>query len=352
VRFTEGHFVSWVRGTEVLGGPVAGHFREPVRRLEAGVAALSEGPIIFTLTAYGEDGSVVGGVSRMRDPKARARARRSPGGLVLALKELTPPAAAFTLDAERGDLRPDGDRRAALGLRWLRFCAVADQPAALPPERRGCFQVDPDAERRHGSAHRRYLETRREGESRARAYGARDLDCPAGRIARIAVHGLQQDGEPRVEARCGGHTITWYWDGQKQSETRTEAGKMVGTWRTWHRNGQLQMEQPYQDGKRQGKSLHWNADGVVTMEAHFEVGLATGIWHWYYDNGSPGWRAVYRNGEREDAYVRWHQNGTVYIEGFYVAGQRNGLWQTHDSHGRIERIERWENGKLVEVLEP
>lgn len=348
LHLTEGSFVSRARGRLALIGPVAGYFENPVRKLAVEAGAYSAGDVTFTLTGYDNDGNVVG----VATVTGEFQSGVSTADSGLELGPLEPPAAAFTLDATLVEPRPNGDSHSAFSVWGMTFCAAPDEPAALPPERRGCLHGRSRAARQHGPTHVQYIETGLEGDRRARQYAERDLDCPDGRAPQITLQGLPQEREPRIQARCDGHDITWYWGGQKRSESRTEAGQMLGTWRAWHPNGQLEMETPFVNGKREGRSLTWNEDGGIVMEVNYVSGKVVGDWNWYYPDGSDGWRAAYREGVRDGPYIRWHQNGATHIEGVYVRGKRQGVWRTYDAHGKTAKIERWEDGEVAESSAP
>lgn len=99
------------------------------------------------------------------------------------------------------------------------------------------------------------------------------------------------DGTPRFE---GGLTVLggerdglWrfrYPDGALREEGRYEDGRRVGTWRTWHRNGQLAGagERRWNDAtrasEREGPWEFWHADGSLRARGTYRAGVRVGEW--------------------------------------------------------------------------
>jgi hypothetical protein len=121
------------------------------------------------------------------------------------------------------------------------------------------------------------------------------------------------DGTPRF---AGGLTLVggerdgpWrfhYPDGALREEGRYDDGRRVGTWRTWHRNGQLASQ-----GERR-----WN-DATSASERE-------GPWEFWRDDGSPSARGAYGAGLREGEWAVFDEEGALVEKesGRYAGGRR------------------------------
>jgi hypothetical protein len=69
---------------------------------------------------------------------------------------------------------------------------------------------------------------------------------------------------------------TWYSNGQLQSSTRFDRGRLTGTASYWHENGQLAQAIPYdEEGLPHGVVKWWNARGDAIVSSRFVHGTGT-----------------------------------------------------------------------------
>ena len=141
----------------------------------------------------------------------------------------------------------------------------------------------------------------------------------------------------------GTGTLTWVWDGNRQTATgRLRDGKRNGHWLFRYPSGNVQ-EGPMVDDKRNGHWVLRYADGNV-WEGRNEDGERNGHWIIRQADGTV-LEGPYVNGERNGRWVWRYPNGNVW-EGPYVDGQMNGNWVGRLTSGSVEE-RRYVNGEWV-----
>jgi antitoxin component YwqK of YwqJK toxin-antitoxin module len=96
-----------------------------------------------------------------------------------------------------------------------------------------------------------------------------------------------------------------------------------GAWRSWHANGQLELEGCYEFGRENGTFTWWHANGQKAAEGNFVDGQLDGTWVW------------------------WHANGQKASQGDYHYGQLTGLWRGWSADGQLVERHEFAKGELV-----
>ena len=81
--------------------------------------------------------------------------------------------------------------------------------------------------------------------------------------------------------------------------------KKEGYWR----NGQKE-EENYKDGKRDGLDISWYKNGQKNSEVTYKDGKKDGLETRWYENGEKKRKGTYKDGERI-SLKRWNQDGSV-----------------------------------------
>ena len=89
-------------------------------------------------------------------------------------------------------------------------------------------------------------------------------------------------------------------------------GKKEGTWREFHPNNRILVEN-YNNGK---------LDGSVSL---------------FYKNGQKEWRYNYTNGVLNGSYSKWYSNGQKATNGYFENGKPVGIWAWWDKNGTITK---------------
>jgi antitoxin component YwqK of YwqJK toxin-antitoxin module len=177
------------------------------------------------------------------------------------------------------------------------------------------------------------------------------------------------------------------------SEGHYKDGKHIGTFNTFHRNGQRQSVLRfrglteisdailYNDSAQmiaKGKYINKNKDslwvyfdgptGRKTADEFYKNGVEEGTWNIYFPNGTVAESVVYKNGKKNGPYKKFFDNGkprlegtmvnneisgkvTLYFsdgkiwqQGVYKAGDKHGIWTTFKDDGSVELQQEFING--------
>jgi hypothetical protein len=116
------------------------------------------------------------------------------------------------------------------------------------------------------------------------------------------------DGAVTIEGERDGEWSFHYPDGSLREQGRYDNGQRIGTWRQWHKDGQLisEGERRFDAGtsasERQGAWTFWYADGTVRARGLFSAGRREGPWEFFDEEGlaDPEQTGSYVDGERTD----------------------------------------------------
>ena len=101
------------------------------------------------------------------------------------------------------------------------------------------------------------------------------------------------------------------------------------------------------DQKRHGRWVHWYRSGVRRCLGDYDAGLECGTWTYWYENEHKAAQGFYREGYEHGIWRYWYEDGALRAQGEYRHGDQHGTWTYRDDEGRIERIEQWDEGKLL-----
>lgn len=139
------------------------------------------------------------------------------------------------------------------------------------------------------------------------------------------------DGPPKD----GKHVEKWP-DGKPRVEAHYKDGKLHGTYRRWHANGQLAAEEEYENGKWNGRRANWHENGQVLFDWRYREGkLEEGVWKSYHSNGAL-WTShkMGIGGKFPDQYqIAYHDNGKVEYRGWWKNEKQEGKWEYFHRNG-------------------
>ncbi len=99
-----------------------------------------------------------------------------------------------------------------------------------------------------------------------------------------------------------GYKKYYYLDGGPlKEEGLLVNGLHTGTWKAWHKNGQLWVQLNYIDGKKNGLYQSW------------------------YNDGRLEYKINYVDGEKNGLYQSWNKNGRLIEEVNFVDGERTAI---------------------------
>lgn len=111
---------------------------------------------------------------------------------------------------------------------------------------------------------------------------------------------------------------------EKVIEYEVIGGKKSGEFKTYFKNGKLEMIGHIKDNLNQGKWTYYYPSGQIESEGTFKDDLPDGLWEWFYENGN------------------------LREEGNYVKGNREGRWILYDADGNIKEEKILEKNQIIE----
>jgi antitoxin component YwqK of YwqJK toxin-antitoxin module len=101
-------------------------------------------------------------------------------------------------------------------------------------------------------------------------------------------------------------------------------GKKNGEFKTYFKNGNLEMVGQIKDNLNQGKWTYYYKSGQIESEGIFKDDLPDGNCRWFYENGN------------------------LREEGNYVKGNREGRWIMYDEKGKIKEKKTLEKNRVID----
>ena len=101
-------------------------------------------------------------------------------------------------------------------------------------------------------------------------------------------------------------------------------GKKSGEFKTYFKNGKLEMLGQIKENLNQGKWTYYYHSGQVESEGTFKDDLPHGLWKWFYTNGN------------------------LREEGNYIKGNREGRWILYDTDGKMKEEKMLEKNQIIE----
>ena len=102
--------------------------------------------------------------------------------------------------------------------------------------------------------------------------------------------------------------VSWYSNGNKESEGTFKDGKKDGLWNEWHENGQKKGRGTFKDGKPDGLWTYWFDNGQKEGEGTLKDGELDGLSTTWYENGQKEEEVNYKNGKLISSKC-WDEDG-------------------------------------------
>jgi len=165
-----------------------------------------------------------------------------------------------------------------------------------------------------------------------------------------------EDGTPRLDCP----------DGTEQQSGTTETGEeywcargavMYGPFVSFYANGNKEASGTFVENQRSGQWTWWydNAaegeeQGQTRMKGKYDRGKQIGAWRWWHPNGNRKMEGDFLHGRKQGQWTTFYESGHRESEGMYHNNNKNEEWRYYDDAegGKVSRVERYENGELVQ----
>jgi uncharacterized protein len=151
-------------------------------------------------------------------------------------------------------------------------------------------------------------------------------------------------------------------------------GMKVGEWLDYHSNGKTAIERYYFNDLLDGEYFEFYPEGEVKVHGRFDDGEPVDYWFSYDEKGNIKEKGEFWKGEREGKWIEFYtnkipqsesyfvggfqhgicyeydKNGKLTSEGFYYYDLEDSVWTTYYQNGQIHSVERYQLGRLSNVL--
>lgn len=103
----------------------------------------------------------------------------------------------------------------------------------------------------------------------------------------------------------------------KVIEYEVSEGRKNGFFKTYFKNGKLEMSGRIQNNLNQGKWSYYYPSGRIESEGYFNDDLPEGVWKWYYENGNVKEVGNFKRGNREGKWILYDVDGNKLEEKFF-----------------------------------
>lgn len=141
-----------------------------------------------------------------------------------------------------------------------------------------------------------------------------------------------------------GWVKNYYDNGFPQDSANTINGLQSGTAKYWNEKGQLTQISQWRDAKRNGQFTEFYDTGELYLKCYFENDIHQGDYWVYHKNGNIKESTTYVNGLAEGGYVRYYESGRVFIRGSFAKGKRDGQSETYYENGALFSREKFDHG--------
>jgi hypothetical protein len=146
----------------------------------------------------------------------------------------------------------------------------------------------------------------------------------------------------------GGVKTLYYESGEKMSEGEMRKGSETGNWIYWYENGNMKSKGNFSDGLRDSLWQWYDESANHTRTGMYLHGAENGSWINYYTDGVVSDSGAYLEGLKEGLWKSNYENGRLKSTLFYKAGKMHGEKTLFTPSGTIVRVQRFENGALIE----
>lgn len=132
-----------------------------------------------------------------------------------------------------------------------------------------------------------------------------------------------------------------------------ETGEMVGQWKSYHANGQLEEVCQYESysfhsSHKIGQDTLYYENGQLYQTLNFKKGKLHGVHKWFHKNGQLDFVHHYKDGESVGKWKEYYENGQLSkIEKYSNKGEPIGKWKQYYENGRLEWAGRWWKSEKV-----
>lgn len=139
----------------------------------------------------------------------------------------------------------------------------------------------------------------------------------------------------------------WHRNGQLAVEGQYEEDKKEGVWRGWHDSGQQSSVATYSRGYLDGEAASWYSNGRYEARITYRNNLMEGKATYYHETGARAAEGEYRANKKEGEWTYWFDNYNLRECGTFKDGQRDGEWVEYHTNGVRAMEGTFRKGNMV-----
>ena len=209
--------------------------------------------------------------------------------------------------------------------------------------------------------------------------------CPTGTLTKWYPNGNKFETFEYIDCKPLGDRKTWHEDGWLQLEIlKEEGGKSTRI--EYYDNSQKKSITPYRNGQQYGRVTHWYKNGSKKQEVMMKNAKVHGAFRSWHENGQIKMSYFSINNVMSGEYNEWAEDGQVLwsivelsdskvidVKQYWNNGQiklkgksalprtlsihhwtqsRNGYWIYYYRDGTVKKSEKYDRGRLVNVVMP
>lgn len=103
----------------------------------------------------------------------------------------------------------------------------------------------------------------------------------------------------------------------------------------------------YKHGKLDGIFVSYYENGNIESEVSYKEGKLEGPFRTYYSDGKSRAERFYKDGKIEDVFKAWDEDGSIFFEIHFKDGRQDGPDKTFYRHGAIQFLDIYKEGRHI-----
>jgi len=138
-----------------------------------------------------------------------------------------------------------------------------------------------------------------------------------------------------------------FFNGKPKAYGKYKDGRLLGEYKYYYGNGQVDGESNYSLGYRNGPAKEFHMNGKIMKEAYYKNGMADSLWTFYDRDGMKENSGYYKEDDR-DGYWKWYYpNGKVEFSALFKDGDKDSIATMYASDGTVRVKLKYNTGQLL-----
>lgn len=171
---------------------------------------------------------------------------------------------------------------------------------------------------------------------------------PVGTFKRFHKNG-QMKAELVFEEKREKYCSVKMWDdtGELAATGFYNNKKKDSIWEYFGIKEKLVYHEVYKNGIRHGLCKKYYPSGKLAEEKEWKDGKMDGTWVQYYPDGKIRLKSAHKNDARIGEFVVYQASGKPLVTGAYKSDTKDGTWKTYSPKGEVEKEMIFTDGKLA-----